>query len=63
MATASRAAASSPWTNPTSDPYAQGGEPKDGGWQQPASHQDTAQDSGWEQADSGWSDAGSDEEV
>ena len=60
-AQAASAAASSPWTNPTSDPYAQGGEPKDGGWEQatPASHQD----SGWEQADSGWSDAGSDEEV
>ncbi len=62
-ASAATDAASSPWTNPTSDPYAQGGEPKDAGWQQPASYEDTAQDGGWEQADSGWSDAGSDEEV
>ena len=54
--------ASSPWTNPTAapDPYAQGGEPKDGGWQQasPVSYQNTD-----DQGDSGWSDAGSDEEL
>lgn len=66
-ASAASGAAGSTWTNPTSDPYAQGGEPKDGGWQQPTSYQDTAQDSaqdgGWQQADGGWSDAGSDEEV
>ncbi len=62
-ASAASGAAGSTWTNPTSDPYAQGGEPKDGGWQQPTSYQDTAQDGGWQQADGGWSDAGSDEEV
>jgi len=62
-ASAAAGAASSPWTNPTSDPYAQGGEPKDAGWQQPASYEGSAQEGGWEQADGGWSDAGSDEEV
>jgi len=51
-----------PWTNATSapDPYAQGGDPKDGGWQQasPVSYQNNE-----DQGDSGWSDAGSDEEL
>ena len=59
-------AAGSPWTSPTSDPYAQGGEPKDGGWQQanPTSWQDSSQASTWQdEADSGWTDAGSDEEI
>ena len=39
------------------DPYAQGGEPKDGGWQQatPTSWQDSSQETS---QDSGWSDAG-----
>ncbi len=58
------AATSSPWTNPTgaADPFAQGGEPKDG----------AAADSGWSDAspvsyegdstDSGWDDVGGDED-
>lgn len=50
--------ASTPWTNPTgaTDPYAQGGEPKDGGWSEttPSSYQDST--------DTGWTDAGSDDE-
>lgn len=65
---ANAAAASSPWTSPTAatDPYAQGGEPKDGGWQDatPSSYQDNGgQDSGWQDtADSGWTDQGYDDE-
>jgi hypothetical protein len=70
---ASAAAAASPWTAPTAatDPYAQGGEPKDGGWQDatPSSYQNTGgqdaggQDSGWQDtADSGWTDQGYDDE-
>jgi uncharacterized protein len=60
---------SSPWTAPTSspDPYAQGGEPKDGGWQQatPTSWQDPGtQDSSFDDsADSGWTDGGIDDEI
>ena len=60
---------SSPWAAPTSspDPYAQGGEPKDGGWQQatPTSWQDPGtQDPGFgDQADSGWTDGGIDDEI
>lgn len=48
------APASSPWTNPTGAADAQGG-----GWQEatPASHENT------DQADSGWTDAGLDDEV
>lgn len=61
---ASAGAGGTPWTNATSapDPYASGGEPKDGGWQQatPTSYQDPGYDS---QSDSGWTDAGSDEEI
>jgi hypothetical protein len=62
-------AASSPWTSPTSgpDPYAQGGEPKDGGWEQatPTSWQDPAaqEPSFDDQADSGWTDGGIDDEI
>ena len=61
-------AAASPWTAPTAapDPYAQGGEPKDGGWQDatPSSYQNSGgQDSGWQDtADGGWTDSGSDDE-
>lgn len=56
-------AAGSPWSAPTAapDPYAQGGAPKDDGWQQatPTSFQDPGVD---DTADSGWTDAGSDDE-
>ena len=58
---AAPSAGSSPWSNPTSDPYAQGGASKDSGWDQasPVSQQDMGAD---DPADSGWTDAGIDDE-